>query len=85
MSTRASLLFPPLEHEVIEAPVKERRPLERGAGATWDAGHFAEEQIQKLVRQVFFPGWPKPARHVVFTAPVARRPANSKRTARPVF
>lgn len=68
MSTRASLLFPPLEHEVIEAPVKERHTPEPAIRPTWDAGRFADEQIQKLVRQVFFPGWPKPARYVVFTA-----------------
>jgi len=68
MSTRASLLFPPLEHEVTEAPVKDRPAPERAVHTAWDAGRFADEQIQKLVRQVFFPGWPKPARHVVFTA-----------------
>jgi hypothetical protein len=28
---------------------------------------FADEQIRGLVRQVFFPGWPKPARQVVFS------------------
>lgn len=67
MSTRASLLFPPLEHEVIDAPVKERHARER-VHTVWDAGRFADEQIRKLVRQVFFPGWPKPARHVVFAA-----------------
>lgn len=68
MSTRATLLFPPLEHTVIDAPVEERRVTRRPPNSTWDAGRFAEEQIQKLVRQVFFPGWPKPARHVVVTA-----------------
>lgn len=68
MSTRANILFPPLEHEVIEAPVKERRGTSQPRRSTWDAGRFADEQIQKLVRQVFFPGWPKPAHHVVVTA-----------------
>jgi Mrp family chromosome partitioning ATPase len=34
----------------------------------WDAGRFADEQISRLVRQVFWPGWPKPARHVVVSA-----------------
>src|SRR5262245_38666939 len=68
MNTRASLLFPPLEHEVIEAPVRERHATERSTRTTWDTGRFANEQIQKLVRQVFFPGWSKPARHVVFAA-----------------
>jgi hypothetical protein len=67
MSTRASLLFPSVEREVIGAPIKERYS-ERAVRPTWDADRFATEQIQKLVRQIFFPGWPKPARHVVFTA-----------------
>jgi hypothetical protein len=68
MSTRANLLFPPLEHEVIEAPAKERRTPAQPARPVWDAGRFADEQIRRLVRQVFLPGWPKPARRVVFSA-----------------
>ena len=69
MSTRANLSFPPpLEHEVIETPANERRGRGQATLTTWDAGRFADEQIQRLVRQVFFPGWPKPARHVVVTA-----------------
>src|SRR5882724_9603008 len=68
MSTRASLLFPSLEHEIIEAPGKERRVPDQVIRPTWDAGRFADEQIQRLVRQVFFPGWPKPARYVVVAA-----------------
>jgi protein-tyrosine kinase len=68
MSTRANLLFPPLEHEVIEAPAKERQKPVPPTRPAWDAGRFAEEQIRRLVRQVFFPGWPKPARHIVFSA-----------------
>lgn len=66
MSTRANILFPPLEHEVIEAPVEGRRVPAKVS--TWDAGRFADQQIRRLVRQVFFPGWPKPARHVVVAA-----------------
>ena len=68
MSMHANILFPPREHEVIEAPVTERRESTPTSRSIRDAGRFANEQIQKLVRQVFFPGWPKPARHVVFTA-----------------
>lgn len=66
MSTRANILFPPLEHEVIEAPASGRQVPARLS--TWDAGRFADQQIRRLVRQVFFPGWPRPARHVVVAA-----------------
>lgn len=63
MSTRVSTLFPPIAQPVSDAPpvadhLREVRP-------PWDAGRFAEEQISRLVRQVFWPGWPRPARHVV--------------------
>jgi hypothetical protein len=34
----------------------------------WDPATFAQEQISSLVRRVFFPGWPKPSKQVVFTA-----------------
>jgi hypothetical protein len=68
MSTRANLLFPPPEHAVIEAPAQESRIPDQPARPAWDAGRFADEQIRRLVQQVFFPGWPKPARHVVFSA-----------------
>ena len=34
----------------------------------WDPRQFGEEQIRGLVRRVFFPGWPQPARQVVFSA-----------------
>ena len=34
----------------------------------WNPERFGEEQIRGLVRQVFLPGWPKPARQVVFCA-----------------
>jgi Mrp family chromosome partitioning ATPase len=32
------------------------------------ADHYAREQIRGLVRKVFIPGWPRPARQVVFSA-----------------
>ena len=34
----------------------------------WSSDHYAAEQIRHLVRQIFFPGWPKPARQVVFSS-----------------
>src|SRR5882762_10381897 len=33
-----------------------------------DANSFAQEQLRRLVRQVFFPGWPRPSRHAAFVA-----------------
>jgi hypothetical protein len=44
------------------------RPVEFPPSPGWDAGRFAREQLRRLVRQVFFPGWPRPARHVAFVA-----------------
>jgi hypothetical protein len=50
------------EGEVVRAaPFRNRE-------TTWDAADFAREQIRGLVRKVFFPGWPQPARQVVFSA-----------------
>jgi Mrp family chromosome partitioning ATPase len=68
MSTRATILFPPPEHEVVDVPGRPARSPHQAPLSTWDPGRFANEQIHKLVRQVFFPGWPKPARHVVLSA-----------------
>jgi len=48
----------------VEIEPDESRPL---APAVWDPEVFAEEQIRGLVRQVFLPGWPRPARQVVFS------------------
>jgi Mrp family chromosome partitioning ATPase len=33
-----------------------------------ESDHFVREQIRGLVRKVFVPGWPRPARQVVFSA-----------------
>ena len=68
MSTFLDLL-PQTLNDVCEAKSVEveseiPRPL---SPATWDAEAFADEQIRGLVRQVFFPGWPQPARQVVFS------------------
>jgi len=37
-----------------------------GFGGEPDSAEFADEQIRGLVRRVFVPGWPRPARQVVF-------------------
>jgi protein-tyrosine kinase len=52
------------EPETAEVEREEYRP--RGL-EVWDPDSFAEEQIRGLVRQVFLPGWPKPAHQVVFS------------------
>jgi hypothetical protein len=66
MSTFLDLLQPALEPEIFEVPGPE--PAAIPGGAPWNSARFAEEQMRVLVRQVFFPGWPKPARHVAFSA-----------------
>jgi hypothetical protein len=53
-----------VEPEIIEV---ERDESRKGKFAGWDLDAFAEEQIRGLVRQVFIPGWPKPAHQVVFS------------------
>jgi len=67
MSTFVDLLPQELddvcEPEAIEV---EREEYRRPELAGWDPDAFGEEQIRGLVRQVFLPGWPKPARQVVF-------------------
>ncbi len=67
MSTRVNTLFPTFARRPEEA-LPTTSPSIREVRAPWDAGRFAAEQISRLVRQVFWPGWPKPARHVVVAA-----------------
>ena len=50
----------------VEAEIVRNAPS-RNRETTWDAEDFAREQIRGLVRKVFFPGWPQPARQVVFS------------------
>ncbi len=68
MSTFVDLLPQTLddvcEPRTIEVEPQETRSAEP---AMWDSDAFAQQQIQGLVRQVFLPGWPKPARQVVFS------------------
>jgi protein-tyrosine kinase len=68
MSTFVDLL-PQTMDEVCDAGTVEVEQEEyRQPGlASWDQDSFAEEQIRGLVRQVFLPGWPKPAHQVVFS------------------
>jgi hypothetical protein len=69
MNTLANLLpAPALEPEVLEPQPQEQDQPEIRERPAWDQVRFAEEQIRGLVRRVFFPGGPKPARQVVFSA-----------------
>ena len=69
MSTFVDLLPQTLddvcEARTVEIERKESRPL---SPAVWDPDAFAEEQIRGLIRQIFLPGWPKPAHQVIFSA-----------------
>jgi hypothetical protein len=68
MSTLIDLLQPAPRQKILRSAALERFPDAPLEAAPWNPVGFAEEQIRWLVRQVFFPGWPKPARHVVFSA-----------------
>lgn len=68
MSTLAELLQQTPQHDTFQAPAPEPESTLGSARTAWDPERFAEEQIRSLVRLVFFPGWPKPARQVVFSA-----------------
>jgi succinoglycan biosynthesis transport protein ExoP len=66
MSTLLDLMQPALEPEIFEAPAPDTA-VSPGCASRNFAG-FADEQMRLLVRQIFFPGWPKPPRHVAFSA-----------------
>lgn len=68
MSTLIDLLQDAPRRKMLSPAALERFPGATVRAAPWNPTGFAEEQIRWLVRQVFFPGWPKPARHVVFSA-----------------
>lgn len=61
------LRAPPIEN-VAEPYVVEEPILENPFPAAWNPETFAREQIRGLVRQVFLPGAPRPARQVVFSS-----------------
>jgi len=66
-------LFPKTaEGEIFEGKTIEAAP-ERDfpRPADWNPDAFADDQIRSLVRQLFLPGWPKPAHQVMFS-PVDR-------------
>lgn len=65
MSTRAEFLNHAAE---FISPATTERVRRQGTGVLGFPGRFADEQVRRLVRQVFCPGWPRPARQVVFSA-----------------
>ena len=65
MNASLGILQTPVDIEDESLRVQELREL---CTPEWDAQRFAHEQIQGLIRQVFFPGFPRPARQVVFSA-----------------
>ena len=68
MSTRPDLLEHALAGDIFETEMPEpQAPAARESGP-WNPDRFGDEQVRSLVRQVFLPGWPKPARQVVFCA-----------------
>ncbi len=67
MSTRPDLLEHALAGDIFETETTPPQAWARESIA-WNPDRFGEEQIRSLVRQVFLPGWPKPARQVVFCA-----------------
>ncbi len=67
MSTRPDLLPPLVEPSVFDVPPPISPSIGRGGSPMDDPRRFAEEQMRALVRQVFCPGWPRPARQIVIS------------------
>jgi hypothetical protein len=55
------LLSPP---DLLESDVQ---TLPDTLPALWNSDRFEQEQLRGLVRQIFLPGWPRPARQVVLS------------------
>jgi hypothetical protein len=53
--------YMPVGSPAIEAP-------DAPQAGVCSSDRFVTQQILRLVRQLFIPGWPRPARHVVFSA-----------------
>jgi hypothetical protein len=70
MSTRADFLHQTLSDRptrIFGFEVAEEATRDSEQSKCWSE-RYSQQQIRGLVRQVFFPGWPKPARQVVFSA-----------------
>jgi hypothetical protein len=68
MSTRPDFLEHALAGDIFETEVAEPQSTGVRESVPWNPDRFGDEQIRSLVRQVFLPGWPRPARQVVFCA-----------------
>jgi hypothetical protein len=66
MSSPADILHETSGSAVFEAPPESQRADGNAAG--WDACEFSEEQLCRLVRQLFFPSSARGPRQVVFSA-----------------
>ncbi|HUJ95572.1 MAG TPA: hypothetical protein VLW84_09930 [Terriglobales bacterium] len=70
MSSRADFFPPTLTGQptrTFDFEVAEECPRSPSKAEGWSLERYGEEQIRGLVRQVFFPGWPRPARQAVFS------------------
>lgn len=68
MSSRIAAMPEPLAGDDANDVLRqdfERAYAEWLRPSAWDPDNFCQEQMRSLVRQVFFPGWPRPARQVV--------------------
>ena len=68
MSTRPDLLEHALAGDIFETEASQPQTSAARESIAWNPDRFGEEQLRSLVRQVFLPGWPRPARQVVFCA-----------------
>jgi len=59
-------VLPALDTEPVPIKVEPVIEAPPAARPQWNLERFEQEQIRGLVRQVFFPGWPRPAKQVVF-------------------
>ena len=66
MSTQPDMLEHALAGDIFETEFPSSESPFVAEAMPWNADRFGDEQIQGLVRQIFLPGWPEPARQVVF-------------------
>lgn len=66
MSAGVDVLRAAILSDDAEPRLEVRREAVAPPTARWSASEFEREQLRALVRRVFFPGWPRPAKQVVF-------------------